>query len=556
MIRHLVPLAALALLFPSCGGSGSGSTAVPLQESEPNDSFATATPTRLGQTVRGSLETIGDDDWYRLSLAAGEVIAIEVFAQRFDQAGWISFGNAARVSLYGPDGTTRLLDQGPDVFGWAGSQDTDVVAYRIETSGTHYLRVDPVVPAAQGGEYLVEVRRSDVGRSLRFEQELVGTTGANDDDMTAETLQTGTLQGWHEDGDVDWFAFTVTEASLVEMTITAHRNGLLGNETVPYDPELLLYDAGLNLLADADDAYYLDGSIEYLIQTPGTYYVAVSQCCPGGSTAYYLSYERTPLSALDTQAESEPNDSRAAAQAIPFGTLVTGTLTVGSEDFYALVCNAGDRVLVKVFGTEGLQDATFDVALEIQDGAGGPLLTASGTELYIQRVMLGGTATYFLRVSQPSGSGTSPYALLATTVGSGYESEPNGSILQAGSLDANGRAAGVIGTTSDADFWSFEGRAGVPVLIDCLADGAPSTNGFDQHNDFGSQMSPILVVRSSFGTALAVADCDLGVLNGVIDGLPTATLVFVPPVTGTYFLEVGDTNAGAGPTFQYGLTFR
>lgn len=556
MIRQLVPLAALVLLFPSCGGSGSSRSPVPLQESEPNDSFATANVTRLGQTVRGSLETIGDDDWYRLSLSAGEVIAIEVFAQRLDQAAWATFGNAARISLYGPDGTTRLLEQGADVFGWAGSQDTDVVAYRVETSGTHFLQVEPVVPAAQGGEYLVEVRRSDIGRNLRVELEPVGATGANDTDATAEALQDGTLLGWHEDGDVDWYALTIPEASLVVATITAHRNGLVGGETEPYDPELLLYDAGMNLLADADDAYYLDGAVEYLLQTPGTCYLAVSQCCPGGSAPYYLTYERTPLTDLATAAESEPNDSRATAQAIQFGTLVSGSLTVGSEDFYALVCNAGDRVQVKLFGTEGLEDATFDVALEVQDGTGGPLLAASGTELYISRVMLRDTATYFVRVSQGSGSGTTPYALRATQVGSGYESEPNGSTLLAGSLGASGRGAGVIGATSDADYWSFEGHAGVPVVIDCLADGAPSTNGFDQHNDFGSQMSPVLVVRSAFGTALTIADCDIGVLNGVIDGLPTATLVFVPPATGTYFLEVGDTNAGAGPTFQYGLSLR
>jgi hypothetical protein len=555
MTRLPVLLAALGLLLSSCGIS-SGTSSVPLQESEPNDTFATATATQLGRSVRGSLETIGDDDWFKLDLTAGDIVAIEVFAQRLDQAGWTAFGNAARVELYAPDGTTRLLEQGPDVFGWAGSQDTDVVAFRVPSGGTHYLLVEPVVPAAPGGDYLVSIRRSEVGAGLRLEQEAVGTSGANDSDATAEALVPGTLLGWHENGDVDWFRFTITEPSLVEMTIVAHRNGLVAGASEPYDAELFLYDAGLNVLVDADDAYYLDGAIEYLFQSPGTYYLAVSQCCPGGDAPYYLTYERTPLGGLDTLAESEPNDSRAGAQGLQFGQILTGSLDVGSEDFYAVTCNAGDRIAVKVFGTEGLQDASFEVVVEIQDALGAPLVAATGSELYIHRTMLRTTGTYFVRVSQPSGSGTSTYGLLATQVGSGYESEANGSIALARAVDAKGRGAGVIGTISDADYWSFQATAGVPVLIDCLADGAPSTNGFEQHNDFGSDMSPILVVRSSGGTVLTLADCDLGVLNGVIDGLPTATLVFEPPATGTYYLEVGDTTAGAGPTYQYALSIR
>jgi hypothetical protein len=192
----------------------------------------------------------------------------------------------------------------------------------------------------------------------------------------------------------------------------------------------------------------------------------------------------------------------------------------------------------------------------ILDGAGAVVPAAAGTEMDLHRTILNADGTYFVQLSQPAGSGSSIYSLRVTQLPAGYEVEPNDTLVTAGALDAAGRAAGSIGITIDSDHYRFQATAGVPVTFDCLADGAPSTNGFAQHNDFGSQMSPVLVVRAADGTALTVADCDIGVLNGVLEGLATATLVFVPPTTGTYYLEVADTTGGAGSEYRYTIVRR
>jgi hypothetical protein len=125
-MKRILLLVPTLLLACACSGSGGGPSPIPIQEAEPNDSAATAGTMSLGGSARGALTALGDDDWWKLSLSAGDVISIEVLAQRLDQQGWAGNGNSMRLGLYAPDGTTRLLLQGSVPFSWAPRQDTDV----------------------------------------------------------------------------------------------------------------------------------------------------------------------------------------------------------------------------------------------------------------------------------------------------------------------------------------------------------------------------------------------------------------------------------------------
>lgn len=51
-------------------------------ETEPNPAAAQATPLQLPTTANGRIDQIGDEDWYRLPLAAGQKVLLETTAQR------------------------------------------------------------------------------------------------------------------------------------------------------------------------------------------------------------------------------------------------------------------------------------------------------------------------------------------------------------------------------------------------------------------------------------------------------------------------------------------
>jgi hypothetical protein len=56
-------------------------------EKEPNDSRDTAQPVKLPATVCGRLDRPGDADWFRLDLAAGQAVQIDLLCERLDLPG-------------------------------------------------------------------------------------------------------------------------------------------------------------------------------------------------------------------------------------------------------------------------------------------------------------------------------------------------------------------------------------------------------------------------------------------------------------------------------------
>jgi len=56
-------------------------------EQEPNDARDKASSATVGSTINGRFDTAGDEDWYRLDLAAGQRIKVDVVAQRYLREG-------------------------------------------------------------------------------------------------------------------------------------------------------------------------------------------------------------------------------------------------------------------------------------------------------------------------------------------------------------------------------------------------------------------------------------------------------------------------------------
>jgi len=536
------------------GGGGGGASAVAIDESEPNDTFGNATALVVGETGHGTVADNTDSDFWQVTLGANEIVSIEVFGNRFDQTAWEAGSNATKVQILDTDGATLLLEQGAIDFDWNSDQDTDVVAFRAPAAGTYFLQVDVDDTLGTGGEYLLSVQANDLPTPLQFEQELEGATGDNDSDATAEALVPGTLAGFHVDDESDWYTFDITVPTLVTFTMHGHRDGIWKGDDGLYDPEINLIDTdGLTNLRNNDDTFYLDSSIQYVLNTAGTYFLEVTECCGSGDSGYLLEFQAQTLASLGEVAEVEPNDASGTAQAVQFGDYVEGSITAVDGDFYSVSCNAGDRVLVQVFDLSHNDAAVGSVTVVIEDSLAATLPVDFDSGLHLARTILSATGTFFVHVTA---AGTTDYALHITQAADGFESEPNDLAANAGAFDANGRAAGVMDAAADADLFAFQATAGVPVVFSCLADESNSPDGYFEVNGFGSDLDPALSVQDALGTVLTGGSCFNGNALAMLDGEATMSLVFLPPATGTYYLSVEDYNDAFGATFFYALQKR
>lgn len=550
-------LAASLCVFASCSNSSSGGVStVPIMESEPNGSFSEANTLKLGQNVQGMLDTAGDADWWQLNLTAGQYITIQAFARRVDQTGWVANGETLLFKLYASDATTLLLQQSGADFQWYPTQDTDVALWRVPTSGTYYLALEQTNTAAAAGEYVVSVTRTKINEAIQMETELAGATGDNDTIGTAEPIDSGMVQGWHVDDESDFFEVTTTVPGLLRFTIVGHRNGVVDGGTY-YDPELTLYDGSGTPLINNDDTFYLDSAIQHLALTPATFYVEVSECCADGNAPYQLFYEFTPATQLGTTvAESEPNDSTATAQAVQFGSLVTGS-TDGSGDIYAFACNAGDLISIELFMNAEIEGGTFFPGISLLDAGDNPIDFAFSGAFGNARTILTAGGTYFLQVGGTvRGGGSTPYAFRINQTPSTFETEPNDMASESGTFSSKGRASGMMDSGTDIDVYEFQATEGRPLVFDILASSSNSANGFFNHDGFGSTMDPLLTIRDALGNVVQTADSDTDFMNGVVDGLPTGTLFFVPPASGTYYLEVEESYGDSGADTYYTVEMR
>jgi hypothetical protein len=561
MHKNSLRLAALVSFFTlaACHNSSSSSSSVstvPVTETEPNGTFAEANPFQLNQNITGSLDSAGDADWWQLDLTAGHYITVQAFVNRFDQAGWVTNGSMMRFTLYDTDGTTVLLQQSADDFSWWDTQDTDVALWRVPATGTYFLALEQEDTATAAGDYIVSVTRTTINETIQMELEPAGMTGGNDTTMTAETIANGMVQGWHVDDESDFFQVTTTVPGLLRFSVVGHRNGVSDGDTY-YDPELELYDAMGASLINNDDTYYLDSAIQHLALTPATFFIEVTECCASGDAPYQLFYDFVPATQLGTAvAESEPNDALGTAQAVTFGTFISGT-TDGEADFYAFACNAGDRIEFEFFFDAEIEGGLFFPAIDIQDGMGASVPFELSGSFANARMILTTAGTYYLKVGDtPLGGGTSPYSFRISQTRSTFETEPNDSIAHTGTFDSSNRAAGMMDAPSDVDTYSFTATEGHPVVFDVLASSSNSTNGFFNNDGFGSTMDPLLTILDDMGTVLVSVDSDTQFLNGVVDGLPTATLYFVPPSTGTFFLQVEESYGDSGTDTYYTVEMR
>lgn len=253
------------------GQSGGGVTSAP--DLIPGTVGTTAT-VNVGGSVNVSIDTLGDRDWYRVTLVAGTTYTIQTSSD--------GSGTDAFLNIYDPTGVSILAsdDDGGDGVNstisftatTSGTYFIDAGTYNNDTAGTYRLYVAANVPAG------------DI---------VAGSTAT-----TATLPVAGTINGNIDfSGDRDYYAITLT-AGQTYLFRTNSTTPLTG--TAPagaLDTILTLRDASGAQLATNDDAgEYEYSAIRFTATTTGTYYLDVSAVSSATGSFNLTAFETQPLS--------------------------------------------------------------------------------------------------------------------------------------------------------------------------------------------------------------------------------------------------------------------
>ena len=537
---------------------------ISVPEVEPNDTSGNADFLPDGLTGTGTITT-DDLDFWSFDATTGQIIEVEIFSTRRDFPTWDANGNLARMTVLGPDGSSFLI--GHDFFnggtvGWQwGAHDLDIPRFRIPSTGTYFILVEPYIGGTPGGDYALKINALSIG-AIQVESEY------NSDPFNTNAITPGTMRGTKGNDDDDWFSFSISTPTIVYFEMLAYRQGLTGFFGIPdddyYDPQLELYTddglGGFTLLATNDDVFFYDSAINFLIVNSGTYYLRVTESGFGtdGDCNYFLTFTSTDASDVT---ESEDNDDASTANPISYGDVVNGTIDGGEEDWFSFTGTAGD--MVRIFWFEfGATDRASDFVDVILMSSQSDFVRAETNftgvgSMAVVRAILPASGTYYVRVSPPGG--TSPYTFqLIQFKASTFETEVNDTTGTADVIPGPGRVSGTIDPIDDVDVFSFTAVQGEVVTFSIYAGPGPQSNGFFAHSGYNSFLFPDLEVVNFSGTLLGSTTYLGSNFSGesVVNGLATIELTFVAPSAGTFYVRVFTTDGTGGPESLYLLEKR
>jgi hypothetical protein len=534
------------------GGGGGGGTATKA-EVEPNDTTVTATPLSQGVVGFGDVSTPGDIDMCAVQASANTAVKIELFGTRMDQNAWDVNANVPNIIVYDPDGTTMRVEHDYSGFlpggSWSwGMHDLDMPLIGVGVSGTYIIAISQDDPSLPGGTYGVKVTTVPVS-GVQVEAEAEGVSGDNDTAATAEPITPGTMVGFHVDGEHDYYKFHIASPSTVRFELTAYRNGAWNGDDDDFDTYAYLYDTdGTTELFSQDDSFFYDSAIQYQIDTPGDYYFDVTECCGSADTRYLLSYTRT---AVSSAAESEPNDDTTTADTIAYGGSIKGTIDAGEDDYFKFSGTKGDMLRLQVIDSGNGQAMADSVSIDLLATDGLTSLSTGGDDAFqTYTTILQETGTFYVHVT-PNGGLTDYRLELSRFKSATYETEPNNSIAESGTLTTS--AAGVIDSIGDVDVYQFTAAKDHFVTIAVYASDSPTgSDGFEEYSGYGSDLDPLLTITDGTGTPLASSTCLPlnSYTESITDGLPTAAVSFVAPASGRYYVNV-ESASGTGDASNY-----
>ncbi len=276
----------------------------------PADATTDAVLSADGDSREGAIAPAGDQDWYKINLAAGQGVRIAVNAA--EGAGALQ---DPLIIMHGPDGAelARDDDGGPGLNSW--------MEFVAPAAGAYYLEVRAFSEEAQG-RYSISLTAGDIGNTADGAEQIE----ANGEGRTAMI---------NNDGDIDWFAIELVEGR-------PYRFNLQGSEPDPLaDPVLTLYDSdGHEVASDDDGGTGANSYLSYTSVTGGQYYAAVSSFNNTGKGRYALTVSDTEVpgnTSTDETLDAAHGDDRVNSIEIP-----------GDLDDYRVDLEAGAHYLIEV----------------------------------------------------------------------------------------------------------------------------------------------------------------------------------------------------------------
>ena len=227
--------------------------AVPISETEPNNSPATANLISAADVVQASIAA-GDVDFYAITLTAGQAITADVDS-----------GLDFIMEILGADGTTQLAfsddgDRPPNQF-------DPFLVFVAPAAGTYYIGVSAYSDFGFVGDH-----NQNGLYTLTLTQIALTETEPDNSPATANSISCGDeAKASIAAGDVDFYAITLTAGQAITADLDS-----LGLDLIM---EILGTD-GTTQLAFNDDGLRppneFDPFLEFVAPAAGTYYIGVS----------------------------------------------------------------------------------------------------------------------------------------------------------------------------------------------------------------------------------------------------------------------------------------
>ena len=288
------------------------------------DTGTTAT-VAVGSPVTGDIETLGDRDWFSVTLEAGKTYRIDLEGTPTEK------GTLVQPYFRGVYDADGILIEGTedDNGGWINNSR---VYFTTPESGTYYLSASSAHDESYAPGFGF---RSSAGSYTLSVTELAADASA--DTTTTATVTVGGATSGEIDfaGDSDWYAVTLEAGKSYRFDLEGRQpGGDLSKGTITLPHLEGIHDAnGVLIDGTTEKSGYYCSQLYFTAATSGTYYLAASEH-HGDRTGTYA------LTATELEDDFLANTSTTAAVAV--GATATGEIDFLSDrDWFAVTLEAG-----------------------------------------------------------------------------------------------------------------------------------------------------------------------------------------------------------------------
>ena len=412
-----------------------------VNESEDNNTAATATAVSPNTSVTGVLSSNSDVDWYKFTVPQDGYFNITFQHELIDNSRtyW-------QIRLYDSTGT-NYIDGNSSYFSILGNSNGKTNTFGVK-AGTYLIKITDDYYSEKPYTFQVNFKASSVW-------ETENNNSKNDADaITVNTTYHGSLS---TDGDVDWYQFQVTEGGYF---VVDFQHELIDNSRTYW--QIRLYDeSGVNYI-DGNSSYFgVAGNSNCTTNAfgvaPGTYYIKLNDDYYSGID-YSICVKFTP----SADWESENNNSKDTADRLALNHTYNGSFsTDGDVDWYQFNVTENGYFVVD-FQHELIDNSRTYWQLRLYDATGVNYIDGNNSYFYITgnsncvTNAFGVTpGTYYIKLNDDYYSGVNYTISVNFVAASDWEKENNSSKETASSTNVNSSINGSLSTNGDTDWYCF-----------------------------------------------------------------------------------------------------